>query len=119
MSLIDVSDAFDDLLEAVQLTRQGVGSRDLNGDWVDGVETITFPLVVAQSLTADERLVLPEAVRTKETVKFHSKVLFRTTDESTQVVADEILYQNIVYQIIQVFNRKNVGGYSKSIGAKK
>ncbi len=119
MSLIDVSEAFQDLLESVQLTRKAVGSRDANGVWVDGATTITNPLVVAQSLTADERLVLPEAVRTKETVKFHSRTLFQTADEVSQVVADEILYQGVTYQVIQVFNRQNVGAYFKAIAAKK
>ena len=57
--MIDVSEAFEDLLQSVEVKRKSTGSRDENGNWVDGVvATINIDAVV-QSLTADERLALP------------------------------------------------------------
>ena len=119
MPLIDVTDAFDGWEESIQLTRKASGTRDANGEWVNGATTVTNPLAVVQSLNADERLVLPEAVRTKETIKIHSRTPFQTANEDSQIIADEVLYQGVTYIIIQVFNRLNVGGYYKAIGAKK
>jgi len=117
--MIDVAEAFEDLTQEVTLKRKAAGSRDSNGNWVDGIETITTFKAVVQSLTADERLVLPEAVRTKETIKIHTKTELLTSNESTSIDADIIVFNNLEWQINQVFNRSNIGGYYKAIGVRK
>jgi len=117
--MLDVTDAFDDLLEDVILKRKTAGSRDGNGIWITPVPTETTIQVVAQSLTADERLALPEAVRTKETFKFHTKTELRTADEDTQTNADIIVYNDEEWEVSSVHNRKNLGNYFKAIGIKQ
>jgi len=113
---IDVSEALSEFLEVVTLKRKSAGGRDDNGDWVDGTLTSSSIQVVAQSLTANERLALPEAARTKETVKFHSKTELRTLNEALLLDADIITYQGSDYEINMVFNRATNGGYFKAIG---
>ena len=115
---IDVSEALDEFLEDVTLTRAGVGGRDANGDWVEAVSVVSTIQVVAQSLTANERIALPEAVRSKETKKFHTRTALKTVDETTPTDADIITQDGNQWEINQVFNRNTNGGYFKAIGIK-
>jgi len=117
--MLDVSSAFDDFLEPAILRRKTAGSRDENGNWITPVPTETTIQVVAQSLTADERLALPEAVRTKETFKFHTTTELKTSDEVAQTNADIIVFDSIEWEISSVHNRKNLGNYFKAIGIKQ
>jgi len=116
---MDVSDAMDGFSETVQLKRKSIGTRDSNGNWVDGTITTIDIQAVVQSLTADERLSLSEAVRTKETVKFHTTTLLKTADEEEQEDADIIVYQGSEWLISSIFNRLTNGNYIKAIGVKQ
>ena len=116
--MIDVSEAFDDLLQTIPLKRKSAGSRDENGNWVDGAITTTNIEAVVQSLTADERLALPEAIRSRETIKFHTKTEIKTADATLGTTADKVLYQGREWEVTQVFNRDIIGGYYKAIGVK-
>jgi len=117
--MLDVTDAFDDFLEDAILKRKTAGSRDGNGYWITPAPTETTIQVVAQSLTADERLALPEAVRTKETFKFHTTTELKTSDEVLQTNADIIVFGGDEWEISSVHNRKNLGNYFRAIGIKQ
>lgn len=117
--MIDVSEALEEFYESVTLKRKTAGSRDANGDWVNGTLSTTTIQAVAQSLTANERIALPEAVRSKETVKFHTTTELKTVDEVALTDADIITYQGTDWLIYQVFNRMTNGGYYKAIGVKQ
>ena len=116
---LDVSEAFIDFLETIQLSRTTSGTRDANGNWVDGITTVVDIQAVPQSLTANERLALPEAVRNKETVKVHTQTELKTADEVAQIDADVLTYQGKNYLVTQVFNRNTLGGYYKAICQKQ
>jgi len=116
--MIDVSEAFIDLLQTVQLKRKTAGGRDENGNWVDGTLSTTDIQAVVQSLTADERMTLPEAVRTKETIKLHSITKLQTANDDLYLDADVIVYDGLEWEINQVFNRSIIGGYYKAIGVR-
>lgn len=116
--MIDVTEAFEDLTQTVTLKRKSAGSRDVNGNWVDGTLTTSTFSAVIQSLTADERLALPEAVRSKETIKLHTITELLTSNEALSIDADIVAYNGSEYSINQVFNRSNIGQYYKAIGVK-
>ena len=116
--MIDVSEAFLEFLETIQLKRKTTGSRDANGNWVDGTTTTINISAVVQSLTANERLALPEAVRTKETIKIHTQTELLTADEAAQIDADVVVYQGKSYLLTQVFNRNTIGNYFKAVGVR-
>ena len=117
--MLDVSQAFDDFLEPAILKRKTAGSRDENGNWITPVPTEATIQVVAQSLTADERLALPEAVRTKETFKFHTTTELKTADEDAQTNADILVLDGNEWEISSVHNRKNLGSYYRAIGIRQ
>ena len=113
--MIDVSDAFPDFEETVQLIRKTAGSRNSDGDWVDGTPTTKDILGVVQSLNSNELLVLPEGDRSKETAKIHTKTKLLTANEITKTKADNIKYQDATWNVSAVNNRATVGGYYKAI----
>lgn len=116
---MDVSEAFEGFLTDAELKSVAQGTRDSNGNWVAEAETITTIQVVAQSLTPDERIALPEAVRTKETFKFHTISELKTADEDLQTNADIIIYDGNEWELTSVFKRANLGNYYKGIGVKQ
>lgn len=117
--MIDVSDAFEGFLTEATLIITPQGTRDNNGNWVEPTPQGSIIQVVAQSLTPDERLALPEAVRTKETFKFHTISELKTADEVLQTNADVIVYDGDEWELTSVFKRKTLGGYYKAIGVKQ
>lgn len=116
--MIDVTDAFEGLTQTVTLKRKATGSRDANGNWVDGTLTTSTFSAVIQSLTADERLALPEAVRSKETIKLHTITELLTANEALLRDADIITVRGYNWSINQVFDRSDIGQYYKAIGVK-
>lgn len=117
--MIDVSGAFNGLLQTISLTRKNAGSRDANGRWIDGADVVTSIQAVVQTATSDDLLVLPEGERTQETIKIHTTSLLRTASESGTYTADEITYQGNVYKVIQAFDRKTIGNYYKALAARE
>ena len=113
--MIDVSSAFDDFLETVQLKRESAGVYNQDGDWVDGTVTTTDIQGVVQSLNANELLVLPEGDRTKSTAKIHTRTELKTANELTSTKADKIVYQGSDWNVSAVNNRNTIGGYYKAI----
>lgn len=116
--MIDVTDAFEDLTQSATLKRKSAGSRDANGNWIDGTLTTSTFSAVVQSLTADERLALPEAVRSKETIKLHTITELLTANEALLIDADIITVRGYNWSINQVFDRLDIGQYYKAIGVK-
>ncbi len=109
----DVSEAFDEWLEKVVITRVGPGAY-VDGVWVEGAPTTINILSVVQNATADDLILLPEGTRTSETVKLHTVSPVKTVSEVGETNADTFQYDGDTYRIFDVYRRK-IGNYYKAI----
>lgn len=116
--MIDVSNAFLNFQETISLESSTVGFWDDNGNWVPGAPVVLEIKAVVQPLSSDELLIVPEGERTKQLIKVHTKEDIKITNESTLTDADVFVYNGDRYTVINVLNRKRLGGYNKALAVK-
>jgi YbbR domain-containing protein len=90
---INVTQAFTRLAtDAYTVTRVAAGAYDANGNWVPSVADPTEIAITAsvQPLTARERQLLPENIRSKDTRKVYTQTELQSGSSSTGQSADEI-----------------------------
>lgn len=109
----DVTDAFDGWLEKIQIDRTGAGSY-VGGLWVDSSVVIPYINAVVQNANPDDLLIVPEGLRTTESIKLHTKGILKTADEVGEVNADVVNYDCKKWRVYNVADRK-IGGYYKAI----
>jgi hypothetical protein len=111
----DVSDCIDGLATVpVTVARQQPGTY-VKGRYVEPNPTEFFPVVSVQPVTGKEQLLLPEGVRTRQTVKIYSKMRLMTSSQSTSQRADIVNYKNQNYEVFTVEDWTDVGGFYKAI----
>ena len=111
--LNDVSDAFDGWLESVKITRPGAGSY-VDGIWVPVSDVPVYIQAVVQNANPDDLLVVPEGLRTTESIKLHTTTFLKTVDEDGEASADLIAYNGVNWRVYNVANRK-IGNYYKAV----
>jgi len=112
-NFVDVSEAFDGLLQSVTLYRPGAGSY-VNGKWVGGTATTPTIQAVVQNATPDDMLTVPEGLRSEEAIKLHSADPLRSVVEVGKTNADQVTYDGAKWLVQKVFNRR-IGGYYKAV----
>lgn len=82
--------------------RQGKGSY-VDRRWVEGVsEPVTIKNVNIQPMTDAQKLILPEAVRTKEWLKIYSPSEIRQFKEGADGHdSDKFEYEGVMYEVIK------------------
>ena len=112
-NFVDVSEAFDGLLQTVTLYRPGAGSY-VGGKWMGGTATAPTVQAVVQNATPDDMLTVPEGLRSEEAIKLHSADPLRSVVEVGKTNADQVTYDGSKWLVQKVFNRR-IGGYYKAV----
>jgi len=110
----DVSGALLRWQEPLDIIRKAVGGSYINGEWVDGADTIVPIFAVIQNANPDDLILLPEGTRTTEAVKIHTISTIKTVSEAGESNADTFDYNGSRYRVYDVFTRK-IGNYVKAI----
>lgn len=114
MSDYDVSEALDDLLEQVTLTRTATGSR-VKGEYIAGAAVDTTIMAHDQSMSPSETLVFrTEGNERKNIRRVFSKVLLKVTNAKTGEVADFLTINGDKFKLISVDPWRK-GGYYNSV----
>lgn len=99
--------------EDVILRRYSLGTRDSNGEWVDGPmfkETIRGSV---QPLNGDELATVPEGERSSVQRKMYTRCRVRTLDQNYNRQADEIEVDCEIYEVRQVERQRSVEPHYK------
>lgn len=107
----DVSDAFDDWLEPLSVTRT-TGSY-VSGRWVDNAPTTINFFGVVQNASPQDLLVLDEGLRSEETIKIHTTTKLIAVVEGT-TKGDIVAYDGFSWTVYNLADRK-IGNYYKAI----
>ncbi len=110
----DVSEAFDEWLEKVVITRVGPGAY-VDGVWVEGIPGPVNIKAVVQNANADDLILLPEGTRTSEAIKIHTVTKVKTVSEDGETNADTLSYDGDTYRLYAV-NKRKIGNYFKAVG---
>lgn len=89
----------------ITVLRKGEGAW-VDGYWVDGVETPIEIEANVQPLKGHELMSLPEADRTKESIKVYGEATLRTLSEVGQTKADLIIWEGKKYQAVKTLTYK-------------
>lgn len=116
MPLADVSDAFIDLLEPIEVETSIAGTR-VKGSWVTGGVTLVPDLeaVVQPASNQDINELRIEGDATSSYKKFYSEYQFKTADKLAQTEADLILYKGQKFKVLSIADWDTVGGYNKAM----
>ena len=94
----------DMITSTVTVKRRIDAGEWVNGRWEDGeIEEIEMDASVQQA-TPNELMMLPEAVRTRETLKIYAEEELRISDEKAGIKADSIVHNGKEYQVQKVDN---------------
>lgn len=89
----------------IVVLRQGEGAW-VDGHWVNGVETPLDIEANVQPMRGHELLTLPEADRTKESIKVYCVETLKTVEEVGQTKADVIVWDTKRFQAIKTMTYK-------------
>lgn len=117
MDFVNVSQAFFGWEEDLTVLRAAEGSY-ANGLWSGGSPSETTIRAHVQNANPRDLQVLPEGLRTTESIKIFSKTLFKTVEEAGQTNADTVQYEGFNWLVHSVA-RRTIGGYFKSIAVRK
>lgn len=113
MSILDMSDAFEDLLEPIVVSVSSPGSR-IKGHWVPGAVTMVNSYAVAQPASNEDINELKsEGDKTSSYKKFYSTHVFKAADKALQTEADIITYNGEQFKVLTVTNWASLGNYNK------
>ena len=115
MAINDVSDAFSEWLEPLVATRTS-GSY-VSGRWVDGTPTVINFSGVVQNANPQDLKVLPEGLRSEETIKIHTTARLVALVEGA-TPGDVVSYDGFDWTVYNLADRK-IGNYYKAILIKK
>lgn len=91
------------MTETVEILRSAGFNWD-DGNPKRGAESVITAVASIQPLTPNEVLQLPEARRTRESVKMYLTTKVMTTDEKNQLAADRIRHEGKLYEVMSVAN---------------
>ncbi len=117
MSIYDVTVAFNDLLEPVQLKRYTNGHY-LKGQWVEGSYIITNITAAVMPFTGPNEPKL-EGYEGREVKEFYTEFELKQADNSEGKPADILIYEGIEYIIKEVHNWRNIGRCYKAMGERQ
>lgn len=89
----------------VTIIRKGEGQW-VKGRWVEGVEEELEIEANVQPMRGHELVVLPEADRTKDSIKVYSVERLRTTEEVEQKDADIVVWEGKHYRAVKTMTYK-------------
>lgn len=71
----------------------------VDGQWIEGDPTTVTLTAVVQPMSARERLLLPEATRSRATVKVYTDESMQAADESAQVAGDRFTWDGRTWEV--------------------
>ena len=89
--------------EAVTLRTFAVGSRGTDGRFTAGALTDTTIQASVQPVNGQELQTLPEGDRQRDWLKVYTLATLKTNNQHTQIPADRIVIDTIVYEVRQVW----------------
>lgn len=111
----DVTEAFaPEWMTSVDITRVNPGGTYVDGKYISPGSTTVPISAVVQNATADDLQILPEGMRTEETLKLHTISLLQGVVEENQSTADTFTYNGKPWLVYAVFDRK-IGAYFKAL----
>ena len=111
--MLDMSDAFIDLLESISVSSTAPGTRD-KGHWVSGATTITnVEAVVQPASNRDINDLREQGDATSSYKKFYSEHVFKTADKITATEADIITYEGEQFKVLTAAPWSKIGNYNK------
>lgn len=103
-------------LESATLLRPGAGHRNQHGEWVPGADTTTTVQLATWPVTGQERMALPEGLRSDDIRTFCLRETVHPVEEGTDGTAgDRIRYGGTDWRIFQV---EAWGGFTKAMGTR-
>ena len=112
----DVSEVFQGWLVQVEIQRPNAGSY-VNGVWVPTSSSPKYIQAVVQNANPKDLLVVPEGLRTSESIKIHTTSEMKTVDEVGETDADVVEYNSKNYRVYNVADRQ-IGNYYKAIAVR-
>ena len=90
---------------SITLRRYTAGSRDANGEWVNGASSDTPILASVQVASGSDLQHLPEGERSRQTKKVYTEnaLGFQSADQYTGVKADELVIDSVSYEVQVTF----------------
>lgn len=97
--------------------------REKTGFYVEGRYQETPPEEVAikasvQPVSGQDRMMLPEGIRSKEIVKIYTTYLLKTASAEGSIKADVVIYNGCRYDVTMVQDWTVDGGFYKAFAAR-
>lgn len=73
----------------------------VDGQWTAGTPTTLTVIAVVQPMTARERLLLPESVRSRAAVKLYTDAAMTPADETTQRTGDRFSWDGRTWEVFE------------------
>jgi hypothetical protein len=94
---------------------KGSAGTYTKGRFTAGATTTVTQTVSIQPMSGKERQLLPEDIRTKNTVKIYSREQLKTTDVAGKVSADKVVYKGVTYEVAVSEDWQEHGEFYKAI----
>lgn len=89
--------------EPITRRRYAAGARGSDGAWVRGASTDTTIQAGVQPANSRDLYHLPEGLRQRDPIKLYTdSAVLRTADQHSQVDADEVVVDGVVYEVQSV-----------------
>jgi hypothetical protein len=112
----DVSEALDDIMFPVTLTRATAQGTRVKGEYIPGATTDTTIMANHQSMGPSETLdFVPEGNRKKNIRRVYSKTLLKVGNEKTGEVADLLTIDGVQYKVIFADPWGKLGKYYSAV----
>lgn len=100
--------------KSYQKKSYAAGSRT-NGRWSDGAQTTSTIGATVYPAELKDLEVLEEGLRVRAAIVVFTSVLLKTTDISTGIKADKIVFENDDYEVMKVYQRTRMMPHYKAI----
>lgn len=111
MALLDMSAAFDGLVENVNVITRGPGAY-VEGEWIEGTLNATLAQATVLPLTEGEKAEhTVEGGRSEDRKKFYIQLDLPTLDEETLTETIRVSYKGATYKAYAVNDYFEMGGF--------
>lgn len=105
---------------SVTVDRFAVGSYDDDGNWQEPTSSSLDITASVQPMRPDEKVILPEGERERESIKLYTVSELFTMDEETKQPADVINWEGKKFDVFQVSRYKmGVQDHTKAIAIRQ
>jgi hypothetical protein len=98
---------------------KGSAGTYTKGRFTAGPTTTVTQTVSIQPVSGKERQLLPEDIKTKNTVKIYSREQLKTTNVIGKIPADKVVYKGVSYEVAVSEDWQEHGGFYKAIAVQE